>query len=96
MTNGEARGLRARALGAGLRALGASGLPRLAAPFTRGAGAILMFHHVRPSGGEEFAPNRLLEITPQFLDTVGAVLCYYITVHKKSLTFHFSATLKRK
>ncbi len=68
MTNGEARGLRARARGAGLRALGASGLPRLAAPFTRGAGAILMFHHVRPAAPSAFAPNRGLEITPEFLD----------------------------
>jgi peptidoglycan/xylan/chitin deacetylase (PgdA/CDA1 family) len=68
MMNGEARGLRARALGAGLRALGASGLPRLAAPFTRGVGAILMFHHVRPAAPRAFAPNRGLEITPEFLD----------------------------
>ncbi len=59
---------RARALGAGLRALGASGLPRLAAPYARGAGAILMFHHVRPWAGRAFAPNRGLEITPGFLD----------------------------
>ena len=47
-----------------------TGLHRAARPLTQGRGAILMFHHVRPSGGEEFAPNRLLEITPQFLDTV--------------------------
>lgn len=47
-----------------------TGLHRLAAPFTRGAGAILMFHHVRPWAPRAFAPNRLLEITPDFLDAV--------------------------
>jgi peptidoglycan/xylan/chitin deacetylase (PgdA/CDA1 family) len=47
-----------------------TGLHRLAAPWTRGAGAILMFHHVRPWVERAFAPNRLLEITPQFLDAV--------------------------
>jgi peptidoglycan/xylan/chitin deacetylase (PgdA/CDA1 family) len=33
-----------------------------------GLGAILMFHHVRPWRGNGFAPNRGLEITPEFLD----------------------------
>ncbi|MGA3303586.1 MAG: polysaccharide deacetylase family protein [Methylovirgula sp.] len=47
-----------------------TGLHRLAAPYTRGLGAILMFHRVRPDPGEDFAPNRLLEITPAFLDRV--------------------------
>jgi peptidoglycan/xylan/chitin deacetylase (PgdA/CDA1 family) len=45
-------------------------LHQLAAPFTRGLGAILMFHRVRPATGEDFAPNRLLEITPEFFDAV--------------------------
>jgi peptidoglycan/xylan/chitin deacetylase (PgdA/CDA1 family) len=47
-----------------------TGLHRLAAGLTRGAGAILMFHHVRPWVARDFAPNRLLEITPEFLDAV--------------------------
>jgi peptidoglycan/xylan/chitin deacetylase (PgdA/CDA1 family) len=47
-----------------------TGLHRLAAPFTRGAGAILMFHRVRPWVERDFAPNRLLEITPEFLDAI--------------------------
>ena len=45
-------------------------LHRLAAPWTRGIGAILMFHQVRPWVERAFAPNRLLEITPEFLDAV--------------------------
>ncbi len=47
-----------------------TGLHRLASPFTRGAGAILMFHQVRPWAERGFAPNRLLEITPEFFDAV--------------------------
>ncbi len=45
-------------------------LHQLAAAVTRGAGAILMFHQVRPWVARDFAPNRLLEITPEFLDAV--------------------------
>ena len=55
-------------IGAGFAALRATRLHRLAAPFTRGQGAILMLHHVRPWGGDAFAPNRILEIEPGFLD----------------------------
>jgi len=47
-----------------------SGLHRLLRFWTRGQGAILMFHHVRPWQDRDFAPNRLLEITPDFLDAV--------------------------
>lgn len=45
-------------------------LHQLAAPFTRGLGAILMFHRIRPALARDFAPNRLLEITPEFFDSV--------------------------
>lgn len=51
-----------------------TGLHRLAAPFARGAGAILMFHRVRPALARDFAPNRLLEITPEFFDSVLTLL----------------------
>lgn len=50
----------------------ASGAHRLAEPFTRGLGAILMFHRVRPRGSDSFSPNAGLEITPQFLDQLLA------------------------
>lgn len=48
----------------------ATRLHKVAAPFTRGLGAILMFHRVRPAPGEAFTPNGLLEITPEFFDAV--------------------------
>jgi len=59
----------------GLAALQASGLATLMRPLTRGLGAILMFHHVRPhsrSGhpSRRFDPHRGLEIEPAFLDAV--------------------------
>ncbi len=46
----------------------ATGLHARVAPWTRGQGAILTLHHVRPWTAREFAPNRLLEIEPDFLD----------------------------
>lgn len=54
----------------GFRTLGWTGVPRLAVPHTRGLGAILMLHHVRPWHGSAYAPNRELEITPEFFDAV--------------------------
>lgn len=62
--------LKSQVIAAGFGAFRASGLHRLAARWTRGAGAILMFHRVRPWIARDFAPNRLLEITPDFLDAV--------------------------
>ena len=61
--------IKQKLIGAGFAALGATRLHRVVAPLTRGQGAIVMLHHVRPWGGESFAPNRLLEIEPDFLDT---------------------------
>jgi peptidoglycan/xylan/chitin deacetylase (PgdA/CDA1 family) len=57
-------------IGAGFAAFRASGLHKALAPMTRGQGVILTFHRVRPSSAANagFAPNRLLEITPEFLD----------------------------
>src|SRR5260370_15943329 len=36
--------------------------------FVGGVGAILTLHHVRPRRRDGFQPNRLLEVTPQFLE----------------------------
>jgi peptidoglycan/xylan/chitin deacetylase (PgdA/CDA1 family) len=63
-------------IGAGFEAFRLTQLHRLARTATRGLGAILMLHHVRPwrPATPGFAPNRLLEITPEFLDeTLGLV-----------------------
>lgn len=55
-----------------LRGIGGTVAGRLAQGWMRGLGAILMFHHVRPWRAREAAPNRELEITPEFLDeTLG-------------------------
>lgn len=64
------RRIRERIIASGFNVLNATGLHRLASTFTRGRGTILMFHHVRPWGGQDFAPNRLLEITPEFFEIV--------------------------
>jgi peptidoglycan/xylan/chitin deacetylase (PgdA/CDA1 family) len=56
----------------GLEALYFSGAHLLMRPFTAGVGSILMLHHVRPARTDAFQPNRLLEVTPEFLDqTLG-------------------------
>ena len=62
--------LRRAVIGLGFGAFRASGLHRLAGAAIRGEGVALMLHHVRPwrSATPGFQPNRLLEITPQFLD----------------------------
>ena len=39
-------------------------------PLIGGVGAILTLHHVRPQRGAPFQPNRLLEITPDFFESV--------------------------
>lgn len=64
------RAARTSLIRAGLEGLYLTGVHRLASPFVAGAGAILMFHRVRPAVGGAFQPNRGLEITPAFLDEV--------------------------
>jgi peptidoglycan/xylan/chitin deacetylase (PgdA/CDA1 family) len=61
------------AFAAALDALGKTGLDSLLAPLTRGIGVILTLHQVRSRAPRGFAPNRILEITPEFLD--AALLC---------------------
>ena len=60
--------LRHLAFSTAFNVLHATRLHRAAAPWTRGLGAVLMFHHIRPWTGGAFAPNHILEITPDFLD----------------------------
>lgn len=51
-----------------LKVLDASGANRLAATLNNSVGAILMLHNVAPETGEAFEPNRILRITPGFLE----------------------------
>ena len=55
---------------AALATLHASGVDRLSAPLTAGCGAVFMLHSVAPDTGEDFEPNRILRITPEFLEAV--------------------------
>lgn len=58
----------------GLETLYFTGANVLMRPFVRGVGVILTLHHVRPQRPERFQPNRLLEVTPEFLERVLAYL----------------------
>src|SRR5262249_5166552 len=51
-----------------LSALHYSGSDAMTAPLTRGIGAIFMLHHVRPETPSSFEPNRILKVTPHFLE----------------------------
>ncbi len=57
-----------RLIETGFAFFSATRLHRALAPWTRGRGAIVAMHHVRPWIDRAFAPNRLLEIEPAFLD----------------------------
>ena len=50
-----------------MEALYFSGAHRMLRPLLGGVGAILTLHHVRPARDDAFQPNRLLEVTPEFL-----------------------------
>ncbi|HET9716293.1 MAG TPA: polysaccharide deacetylase family protein [Pseudolabrys sp.] len=52
----------------GLESLYFSGMHHWLRPLVGGVGVILTFHHVRPRRLDAFQPNRLLEVTPGFLD----------------------------
>lgn len=47
-----------------------SGAPRLLSPYTQGSGLIFMMHQVRPAQDQDFNPNGILQITPDFLEAV--------------------------
>jgi len=53
-----------------LAAVHYSGAGNLLAPYTRGCGVIFMLHHVDPAPPQAFEPNRILKVTPAFLDAV--------------------------
>lgn len=63
-----------RIIDAGLSFFRATSLDRVASVLTRGQGAILMFHNVRPANPRAYAPNQPLEITPEFLETTIQLL----------------------
>src|ERR1043165_858312 len=63
-------GLKKVALRGAMEALYFSGAHRLLQPLLGGVGAILTLHHVRPPRTDAFQPNRLLEVSPAFLDDV--------------------------
>ncbi len=54
----------------GMEALYFSGAYQFLRPLLGGVGAILTLHHVRPPRPDAFQPNRLLEVSPEFLDDV--------------------------
>lgn len=66
--------LRDRIIRTGLDTLALSGLHHLLRPLFGGIGAVFMLHHVRPARSGAFQPNRLLEVTPEFLRATLAYL----------------------
>jgi peptidoglycan/xylan/chitin deacetylase (PgdA/CDA1 family) len=60
---------------AALSAIHFTGVDNLAMPRMRGTGAVFMLHHVLPAMPLAFAPNKHLEVTPEFLErTIQLVL----------------------
>lgn len=68
MMNLRHQNLRHHAFSAVFGAIAAMGADRWGRGLAQGAGVILTLHHVRPQRPGGFAPNGLLEITPEFLD----------------------------
>jgi peptidoglycan/xylan/chitin deacetylase (PgdA/CDA1 family) len=64
--------LRQTMIRAGLETLYYSGAHRILARWMAGRGVILTLHHVRPADENPFQPNRLLEVTPAFLESTIA------------------------
>ncbi|WP_336814523.1 polysaccharide deacetylase family protein [Bosea sp. MMO-172] len=59
---------RHKAIAAAFRMMAATGADRWSRGFAQGQGVILTLHHVRAAEPRGFAPNALLDITPDFLD----------------------------
>ena len=68
--------LKKTVIDAGFAAFRLSRLDKALAWASRGCGVILAFHRVRPWAPPtpDYAPNRLLEITPEFLDQALGVV----------------------
>jgi peptidoglycan/xylan/chitin deacetylase (PgdA/CDA1 family) len=47
-----------------------SGAENLFAPYMQRSGVIFMLHRVRPEPAQDFEPNRILKVTPEFLEQV--------------------------
>src|SRR5712691_10801335 len=67
-------GLKQTIIRGGLESLYFSGAHVALRPLVGGVGAILTLHHVRPPRRDRFQPNRLLEVTPHFLENVVRLL----------------------
>jgi peptidoglycan/xylan/chitin deacetylase (PgdA/CDA1 family) len=65
---------RSKLFTAGFAAIAATRADQWLRGVARGSGVILTFHRVRPRRLECFAPNRFLEVTPDFLDRVITLL----------------------
>lgn len=59
---------RHRAFSAVFSALALTGADRWGRGLAQGMGMVLTLHHVRPARSDAFQPNRLLDVTPDFLD----------------------------
>jgi peptidoglycan/xylan/chitin deacetylase (PgdA/CDA1 family) len=66
--------LRDKVIRAGFETIYLSGAHELLRRFVGGVGMILTFHHVRPERLDPFQPNKLLEVTPEFLALVVEIL----------------------
>jgi peptidoglycan/xylan/chitin deacetylase (PgdA/CDA1 family) len=55
----------------GMEALYFSGAHALLRPLIGGVGMIMTLHHVRPPRPDRFQPNRLLEVSPRFLEKLA-------------------------
>jgi peptidoglycan/xylan/chitin deacetylase (PgdA/CDA1 family) len=53
---------------AALSAAHLTGADNWLAPYTRGQGVIFMLHQVSPGAPRDFEPNRILKVTPEFLE----------------------------
>lgn len=67
-------GAREAAFRLGLATIAGARADRWLRPLARGLGLVFMLHHVRPFTPRGFAPNRLLEVTPDFLDDAIALV----------------------